>query len=236
MKKTVFSPPPIISIPIKDRDERFAVRRIFCAGRNYADHIREMGGKDSTKPPVFFAKPADALVSDGHNVPYPRASTDVHHEVELVLALGKPLCCASEDQARDAIYGLAVGVDLTRRDLQAQAKTQAAPWTSAKAFDHSAPIGAILPLDKPLGELSGFIRLSINNDLRQDGDLAQMLWSPERLLVHLSALFDLKTGDLIFTGTPAGVGPVFIGDHIKAEIEGLPPLNFAIQARTECTT
>jgi fumarylpyruvate hydrolase len=236
MKKTVFSPPPITSIPIKDCDERFAVRRVFCAGRNYADHIREMGGKDSTKPPVFFAKPADALVSDGRDVPYPRASTDMHHEVELVLALAKPLRCASEDQARDAIYGLAVGVDLTRRDLQAQAKKHAGPWTSAKAFDHSAPIGAIMPLDKPLGELGSFIRLSINDDLRQDGNLAQMLWSPVPLLVHLSELFDLKTGDLIFTGTPAGVGPISIGDHVKAEIDGLPPLHFKVQARTECTT
>jgi len=228
MNKTVFSPPAMVTIPVTGSDERFAVRRIFCAGKNYADHIREMGGIDTSRPPVIFAKPADALVSDGRDVPYPRASQDVHHEVELVLALGKPLRDASEEEAGKAVWGIATGVDLTRRDLQAQAKKHGGPWTSAKAFDHSAPIGPIKPLDKPFADQGGRICLSVNGEVRQDGDLGQMLWPPRRLLVYLSTLFDMKTGDLVFTGTPAGVGPVQIGDRIQARIDGTEPLSFTI--------
>ena len=230
MKKTVFSPPAMVTIPVTGSDERFAVRRIFCAGKNYADHIREMGGIDTSRPPVIFAKPADALVSDGRDVPYPRASQDVHHEVELVLALGKPLRDASEDEASKAVYGIATGVDLTRRDLQSQAKKHGGPWTSAKAFDHSAPIGPITALGGPLENPHGRICLSLNGEVRQDGDLAQMLWPPLPLLVYLSTLFDLKTGDLIFTGTPAGVSPVHIGDQVQAQIDGTAPLHFTMAA------
>ncbi|PHS25859.1 MAG: fumarylacetoacetate hydrolase [Robiginitomaculum sp.] len=230
MRKTVFSPPAMVTIPVAGSDERFAVRRIFCAGKNYADHIREMGGEDTSRPPVIFAKPADALVSDGRDVPYPRASKDVHHEVELVLALGKPLRDASEEEASKAVYGIASGVDLTRRDLQTQAKKHGGPWTSAKAFDHSAPIGPITPLDGALEGLHGRICLRVNGDIRQDGDLAQMLWSPLRLLTYLSTLFDLKTGDLVFTGTPAGVGPLQIGDAVQAQVDGTEPLHFTMTA------
>ncbi len=233
MNKTVFPPPPVITIPIKDCDQRFAVRRVFCAGRNYAGHIKEMGGQAGTLPPVFFAKPADALVSDGKDVPYPRATKDLHHEVELVLALGKPLSDANEAEAMGAIYGLAVGVDLTRRDLQDQAKARAAPWTSAKAFDHSAPIGPLSPVSEVPASLRGRIYLCVNGKRRQDGDLAQMLWPPARLLAHLSSLFDLKVGDLVFTGTPAGVGPLQIGDVVTAGIEALDmaPLRFAVYGK-----
>ncbi len=228
MNKTVFSPPPFTTIAIKDSELRFPVRRVFCAGRNYADHVTEMGGTVNTNPPVIFAKPADALVVDGHNVPYPRVCNDLHHEVELVLALGKPLKQASKAQAENAVFGLAVGVDLTRRDLQAQAKKHAGPWTSAKAFDSSAPIGKITPLGTPLGHLSGRINLSVNGQQRQNGDLAQMLWPPVSLLMHLSELFDLKPGDLVFTGTPAGVGPLHVGDQVEAHAHGTETLKFKV--------
>ncbi len=228
MPETVFTPPALVTIPVVDQQARFAVRRVFCAGRNYADHVVEMGGNINTSPPVFFAKPADALVSDDGDVPYPRATSDLHHEVELVLALGKPLRQASEEDACNAVYGLAVGVDLTRRDLQGLAKKKAAPWTAAKAFDHSAPIGPITPLSGPLGPLTGPIRLRVNGDVRQNGDLAHMLWPPAKLLAALSELFDLKAGDLVFTGTPAGVGPLQRGDMVDAKAHGTADLHFTI--------
>ncbi len=228
MSRTIFTPPPLITIPVVADEARFAVRRVFCAGRNYADHVVEMGGQVSTTPPVFFTKPASALVSDGHDVPYPRATTNLHHEIELVLALGKPLQQASEDDASKAVYGLATGIDLTRRDLQAQAKAKSAPWAAAKAFDHSAPIGPITPLAGPLGPLAGAIRLSVNGSIRQEGDLAHMLMPPAKLLAALSELFDLKPGDLVFTGTPAGVGPLQRNDVVVGSAHGTEGVRFTV--------
>lgn len=211
-----FDPAPQVSAPIAGSDQRFPVRRIFCVGRNYADHAREMGHDPDRDPPFFFTKPADALVTDGADVPYPKATQDLHHEVELVVALGPG----------GAIFGQAVGVDLTRRDIQAEAKKLARPWDMAKGFDASAPIGAIQPAGKAMAE--GSITLSVNGEVRQSGDVNQMIWSSDEVIAHLNGLLDLKAGDLIFTGTPAGVGAIVKGDRIEATVEGLPGLTFQL--------
>ena len=203
-----FAPAALVSLPIAGSTERFPVHRVYCVGRNYAEHVKDMGGEVGRDPPVFFAKPADALVTDGR-FPYPSLSSDVHHEVELVVALGP-----------DAqVFGHAVGLDMTRRDLQAAAKKLGRPWEVAKGFDHSAPIGAIVPGSAALA--SGAITLDVNGVRRQTGDLAEMIWSVPEILAELGKLFTLKPGDLIFTGTPSGVGPVVRGDRLDAEIAGL---------------
>ena len=211
-----FDPSPQISVPIAGSDHRFPVRRIFCVGRNYAEHAREMGHDPDRDPPFFFTKPADALVTDGADVPYPKATQDLHHEVELVVALGPD----------GKIFGQAVGVDLTRRDIQAEAKKLARPWDMAKGFDSSAPIGAIQPANQAMTE--GTISLSVNGELRQSGDINQMIWSTDEVIDHLNRLLDLQSGDLIFTGTPAGVGAIVKGDNIECEVTGLPPLSFTL--------
>ena len=206
-----FAPAPQVSLPIAGSDLRFPVHRVYCVGRNYAEHVREMGGEVGRDPPFFFAKPPDALVSDGR-FPYPTVSHDVHHEVELVVALGPDA----------AIFGHAVGIDMTRRDLQAAAKKLGRPWEVAKGFDHSAPISAIMPGMVPLA--SGAITLDVNGARRQTGDISEMIWNVPEILSELGKLFALKAGDLIFTGTPSGVGPVSRGDVLHAEIAGVGAL------------
>lgn len=206
-----FAPATPVSLPIAGSALRFPVHRVYCVGRNYAEHVKEMGGEVGRDPPFFFAKPPDALVTDGR-FPYPTLSNDVHHEVELVVALGPG--------AR--VFGHAVGLDMTRRDLQAAAKKLGRPWEVAKGFDHSAPIGAILPADGALA--SGAITLDVNGQRRQTGDLAEMIWSVPEIIVELGKLFTLQPGDLIFTGTPSGVGPVARGDRLHAEIAGVGAL------------
>lgn len=211
-----FTPPPLVSLPIAGREERFPVHRIYCVGRNYAAHAREMGGDPDREPPFFFTKPADALVCDGLDAPYPPATDNLHHEVELVVAIGPGA----------KVFAEAVGVDLTRRDLQDEAKRTSRPWDMSKGFDHSAPIGALQPGGRPLH--SGAITLSVNGESRQSGDLDQMVWTVEEILDHLGGLVELRPGDLIFTGTPAGVGPLQRGDDVHAEVAGLPPMTFKI--------
>lgn len=232
MSEYVFTPPPVTSLAIAGDARRFPVRRIFCAGRNYADHIIEMGGAPDAAPPVIFTKPPDALVCDGADVSYPRATRELHHEIELVLTLNiqgaKPLRDADEVQAAQAIFGIAAGVDLTRRDMQAAAKKAGAPWAAAKGFAASAPIGAITPLAAPPGPVQGPISLAVNGQIRQDGDLAQMLWQPARLLSYISTLFDLHSGDLVFTGTPAGVGPLRRGDQVQGKVAGTAGVAFKV--------
>ncbi|WP_375202979.1 fumarylacetoacetate hydrolase family protein [Hyphococcus sp.] len=195
----------------------FPVRRIFCIGRNYADHVREMGGDPKAQPPVFFTKPADAVAADGSVIPYAQATDNLHFEGELVVALksgGKNLDAAG---ARDAIFGYAAGCDLTRRDHQARAKDAGAPWDTAKAFDASAPVGEIIPA-VDAGDLSkGRLKTIVRGETRQDAPLAQMIWSVEDIIVALSEQFELKAGDLIFTGTPEGVGPLERGDEVAVE-------------------
>ena len=217
----VIPAPPVVTLAVDGDERRFPVRRVFCVGRNYAAHAREMGHDPDREPPFFFTKPADALVPDGATIPYPLATRDLHHEVELVVALGKGGTDISAAQALDCIFGYAVGIDLTRRDLQGEAKKLARPWDVGKAFDHSAPCSAIVPAARIGHPERGRIRLAVNGVTRQDGDLAQMIWSTPEVIAHLSRLFALAPGDLIFTGTPAGVGPVERGDVLDGQIEGV---------------
>lgn len=219
------------TLAIKDSLERFPVRRVYCVGRNYAEHSKEMGGT-GREVPFFFAKPADAILNIASDsigsMPYPSSTENLHHEVELVLVLAKGGKDLTVEQAAECIWGYAIGLDMTRRDLQAAAKKVGRPWETAKAFDHSAPISEVTPVSE-LGVLEkGSINLSVNGDLRQQGDLSDMIWQPAEALSYLSTLFELKPGDLLFTGTPAGVGAVNKGDQIRAEIAGLGALEVKI--------
>lgn len=219
--------PAIPRIPVAGGGT-FPVRRIFCVGRNYADHAREMGATPASGAergrPMFFCKPADAIVSgDDSNVPYPSATAELHHEVELVVAIGAdaPAGVLPVEQAQALVFGYAVGLDLTRRDLQAAAKAKGHPWDIAKAFDHSAPVSTLVPA-AAAGELGArAISLAVNGQLRQSGRLDQMIWNVPEILHELSQLFALKAGDLVMTGTPAGVGPLQPGDRFEATIEGI---------------
>lgn len=212
-----FPPAPQSSIPIHGSNLLFPVRRIFCVGRNYNDHVKEMGGVVGRDPPFFFTKPADAVVSDG-KFPYPSRSSDVHHEIELVVALGPDT----------GIFAYAVGIDMTRRDLQAEAKKLARPWDTAKAFDHSAPVSPLV-LISATGELKkAAITLDVNGQRRQTGNIAEMIWSVPEIIAELGSYFELKPGDIIFTGTPAGVGPVQRGDILHGAIEGIGTLDVSV--------
>lgn len=223
MTAYVINPPVETLVPVEGGGQ-FPVRRIYCVGRNYADHAREMGADPDREAPFFFSKPRDAVTSR-REVAYPPATHDLHHEVELVLALGAGGADLSPDRAKMMVYGAAVGVDLTRRDLQAEAKKNGRPWDASKGFDQSAPIGLIRPGQSPS---EGAIALTVNGETRQSGDLAQMIWSSAEVISHLSTLFRLEPGDLIYTGTPAGVGAIGRGDQIEASIAGLPPLRFSL--------
>ncbi|MGD9597393.1 MAG: fumarylacetoacetate hydrolase family protein [Steroidobacteraceae bacterium] len=221
MSQFVIPPPPQVVLPVAGRDAVFPVRRIYCVGRNYAAHARELGN-DAREPPFFFQKPADAVVAGGGTIAYPPATADLHHEVELVLAIGVGGADIPAAAARPHVFGLAVGIDLTRRDLQNAAKVAGRPWECAKAFDASAPVGAVVewPAAAGLPE-AGRIALSVNGVRRQDGNIADMTWSCAEIIAQLSKLFRLEPGDLVFTGTPAGVGPIVRGDRVVGEIEGV---------------
>ncbi len=224
----VFTPPARVSIPVQGSDAQFPVHRVYCVGRNYADHVAEMGGDPKSEPPVFFSKPATALVTGGEAVRYPQATQDLHHEVELVVTLSDGGRDLSLEQAAANVYGYAVGIDFTRRDLQAVAKKHGRPWDTAKGFDQSAPISEITPaMDAPL---SGDTRITlhVNGELRQEAVLGQMIWSVAEIIAQLSQLFELRAGDVIYTGTPAGVAAVDRGDTLHAEIDGLTALTFDI--------
>ncbi len=199
----------------------FPVRRIFCVGQNYAAHAREMGSDPSRQPPCFFTKPADAVVTGGGTVPYPPATANLHHEIELVVALGSGGAAIEPAAALTCVFGYAAGIDLTRRDLQAAAKAAGLPWDMAKGFDCSAPIGALRPAGEIGHPARGAIGLSVNGSVRQKGDLADMIWSVADVIAQLSQLVVLQAGDLIFTGTPEGVGPVQRGDLLTGTIEGV---------------
>lgn len=223
----LFPPLPTPALAVVGTDARFPVRRILCVGRNYAAHAREMGGDPNREAPFFFSKPADALAANGADVPFPSATEDLHHEAELVVALGAGGADLTEAAAERAIFGWAVGVDLTRRDLQAEAKAAGRPWDAAKGFDASAPVGAITPTST-LARPSGAIRLTVDGAVRQSGELADMIWTPAEVVARASRLWRLAAGDLIFTGTPEGVGPVRRGQRIDATIDGLSPLSFRV--------
>ncbi|WP_374341272.1 fumarylacetoacetate hydrolase family protein [Azonexus sp.] len=231
--KFVLTPPEPASLPIVGDDARFPVRRIFCVGRNYADHAREMGAVDQAEgrePPFFFTKPGDALVGgDGEVVvAYPPATANLHHEVELVVALGAGGANVAVDRAPGLIFGYAVGLDLTRRDLQAKAKEKGHPWDMGKGFDQSAVAGPLMPAAVCGHPQSGRIWLTVNGRLRQDGDLAAMMWKIPEIIANLSTLVRLEAGDLIYTGTPAGVGPLLRGDVLEAGVDGVASLRARI--------
>ena len=209
-------------------DTVFPVRRIFCVGQNYAAHAREMGTDPDREPPFFFAKPPDA-VFEGGEIAYPPLTRDLHHEVELVVALAQTLADASPAEARGAIYGYAVGIDLTRRDVQAAAKAKGRPWTLAKGFDGAAPVSPLVRAADIGHPRAGAIGLSVNGAVRQAGDLAQMSWDVDALLAELSRWITLHPGDLVFTGTPSGVGPLQPGDVGVAEVAGVGRLDFRVR-------
>ena len=220
MSSYVLPPPPPVAIPVAGGGA-FPVRRVFCVGRNYAAHAREMGGDPNREPPFFFTKPADALLPGGADMPYPPATADLHHEMELVVAIGRGGAGIAEDAALDHVWGYAAGLDMTRRDLQAQAKKDGRPWDMAKGFDHSAPIGLLHPAATIGHPARGRIALSVNGTPRQAGDLADQIWRVPEVVAFLSRLVTLAPGDLIFTGTPEGVAAAVRGDLLEGEIEGV---------------
>ncbi len=229
----VFPPPPFASLPVLGCDARFPVRRIFCVGRNYADHAREMGSlaqAEGREPPFFFMKPGDALVGgEGEiDVTYPPMTQNLHHEVEMVVALGAGGANVAVNSKNSMIFGYAVGLDLTRRDIQAQAKEKGHPWDMGKGFDQSAVAGAIMPVDRCGALADARIWLKVNDQLRQEGRLSQMSWNVADIIAELSRLVRLEAGDLIYTGTPAGVGPVVPGDVLDAGIDGVGTLRARI--------
>ncbi|OYX58166.1 MAG: fumarylacetoacetate hydrolase [Brevundimonas subvibrioides] len=217
MTSFLFPPAPTVSLPVVGDARRFPVRRILCVGQNYAAHAREMGNDPTRQAPFFFSKPADAIVTDGGDPAYPSATANLHYEVELVAAIGEG----------GAIVGWAVGVDLTRRDLQAQAKEKGRPWDAAKGFDQSAPCGPLTLGALP--EPEGAIVLTVNGETKQSSTLAEMIWNPAEIVGKAGELWALQPGDLIFTGTPEGVGPLVAGDVVEATVAGLETLRFTVR-------
>lgn len=219
-----FEAPSMVVLPVVGVEEMFPVHRIYCVGRNYAEHAREMGKDPDRDPPFFFCKPADAVVMSGDSVPYPPRTSNLHHEIELVVAIGRDGADISESEAEDFIYGYAVGNDLTRRDLQLQAREAGRPWDTGKAFDASAAITAIYPVSQVGHIRKGEIAISVDGELRQRADIRDLIWGVPEIIAELSTLFALKRGDLIYTGTPAGVGAVAPGQTMTGFIDGLGEL------------
>ena len=226
MAELVIPAPPMVVVPVQGGGF-FPVRRVHCVGRNYAEHAREMG-HDTREPPFFFDKPTDALVIEGGSIAYPPQTADFQHEIELVVAIGQDGTAVNEHVALDHVYGYAAGLDMTRRDLQAEAKKGGRPWTMAKGFDQSAPIGAIAPASRIGHPDRGAITLSVNGAERQRGDLADQIWSVPETIAFLSRLVILRAGDLIMTGTPAGVGAVRRRDVLEGAIEGVGTVSTVI--------
>lgn len=227
----VFDPAPLVSLPIEGESQQFPVHRVYCVGRNYAEHAKEMGFT-GREPPFFFLKPTDALVpvpaGTTGQMPYPSLTHQLHHEVELVVAIGKGGRNIPAAQALQHVYGYAVGLDMTRRDLQNDMKKQGRPWCIGKAFDHSAPIGPLVPAKHVPNLDQADISLHVNGDLKQCSHISQLIWSVAETIEHLSTAWTLLPGDLIFTGTPEGVGAVERGDVMTGHITGLPTLHVAI--------
>jgi fumarylpyruvate hydrolase len=227
----VFPPPHVASVPVAGIAERFAVNRIYCVGRNYEDHAKEMG-HTGREPPFFFTKPADTIVPVAPgtvgDMPYPTLTANLHHEVELVVAIGKSGQHIAAAQAVSHIYGYAVGLDMTRRDLQTDMKKQGRPWCIGKAFDHASPIAAITPVAEARDILNAQISLEVNGVQRQTSHIHQLIWNVAEIIEHLSSAWHLQAGDLIYTGTPAGVSAVVRGDLIHAQITGLSALDIRI--------
>lgn len=224
---TVIPLPAPVLLPVMNSEQTFPVRRVYCVGRNYAAHAIEMGHDPDREPPFFFQKNPDNLVQAAE-FPYPPLSTDVHHEVELVIALKQGGDAIDAADALDCVYGYAVGIDFTRRDLQAQAKAAGKPWAAAKAFEHSAPVSQIVPAQVIGHPADGNIWLKINGETKQQGNLNQMIWKTSEIIAELSKLFTLAAGDIIMTGTPSGVGPVSRGDTVSCGIDGVATLTVTV--------
>jgi fumarylpyruvate hydrolase len=228
MSGFVFEPGPRPALPVRGSDLRFPVRRIYCIGRNYLAHIREMGEADERDPPIFFQKPGDAVVEPGTTLPYPSGTADYQYEAELVAAIGVAGQDIAPGDALGHVWGYAVGLDMTRRDLQRALAKAGHPWENGKAFDHSAPCSEIVPVAQCGHPASGALTLSVNGQPRQRTDLSQLIWNIPEIIANLSRLYRLMPGDLIFTGTPDGVGPVHPGDEIEARVDGVGTLRACV--------
>ena len=228
MPEYIFAPSPVTAAPIAGSTASFPVRRVFCVGRNYADHAREMGANPDREPPFFFTKPADAVVPAAGTLAYPMLTEDLHHEIEMVIAIGKEGSRIDPKNALDYVLGYSVGVDLTRRDLQAIAKKMSRPWDWAKGFDESAPVTPIHLAEKIGHPGTGKIWLSVNGETKQAGDLADKIWPVADIISHVSHAVVIKPGDLIFSGTPAGVGALKRGDKVTGGVEGVAEFQFEI--------
>ncbi|KQU85633.1 hypothetical protein ASD00_32090 [Ensifer sp. Root31] len=215
-------------IPIEGEEISFAVRRIYCVGRNYLDHIREMKEGDERDPPFFFQKPADAIVPSGTSVPYPSATTDLQFEGELAVAIGKKGRAIRAEDAFDHVFGYGISIDLTRRDRQFECRDMSRPWEAGKSFDHSAPCGNLVRRATAGNLSTGGLTLLVNGETKQKSDISLMIWGVADIIAHLSAQYTLEPGDIILTGTPAGVGPVVPGDIIDVVFDGLPKLSVTI--------
>lgn len=227
-----FAPAPRPTLPVVDSTLLVPLRRVFCVGRNYAAHAREMGADPNREPPFFFCKPTDGVIAPDAQgltrIAYPPMTQELHHEVELVVVIGQGGANIPLDQALDHVWGYALGLDLTRRDIQAGLKAKGHPWEMGKAFDQSAPVSLVTPAAVMGHPTSGTLHLYVNGHLRQQGELADMIWPVADTVAHLSRFLTLAPGDLIFTGTPEGVGPIERGDELVATMEGLPPLRVRI--------
>jgi fumarylpyruvate hydrolase len=215
---------PVPSLPVEGTDARFPVGRIYCVGRNYAEHAREMGHDPDREPPFFFMKAANSLVDNGATIAYPVKTKDVHHEIEMVVAIGKGGKDIAVERALDHVWGYGVGLDMTRRDIQGEAKKMGRPWEMGKSFDESAPATALKPASQIGHPSKGAIWLKVNGQTKQQGDINQMIWSVAEQIAYLSGLVTLQPGDLIFSGTPAGVGPVQPGDKLEGHVDGVGDL------------
>ena len=224
----VFAKHEIPALSVTGTEELFPVHRIYCVGQNYSKHMREMGSNPERDAPFFFSKPADAVCRHGSNISYPPATKNLHHEIELVVAIGMKGINIPTTEALNHVFGYTVGLDLTRRDLQQEAKKKSRPWSVAKGFDHSAPCSVLHKVDE-VGHLEqGKITLNVNGEIRQQGDISEMIWSIPEIISILSGYFELCPGDLIFTGTPEGVGPLNRGDILEGEVEQLTKLSITI--------
>ncbi len=212
---------PVVTLPVAGSEDTYPVRRIWCVGRNYAAHAREMGSDPDREPPFFFAKPTDAIVQNGDPIPYPAGTKNLHHEIELVVAIGKAGTKISVEQALDYVYGYAVGLDMTRRDLQNAAKDTGRPWEMGKSYDFSAPCSAIQPASRIGHPDKGAIWVKVNGVTKQSSDISFLIWDVAETISHLSQLVDLRPGDLIYTGTPEGVAAVVAGDVMEGHIDGV---------------
>jgi fumarylpyruvate hydrolase len=216
--------PETPTLPVAESNQRFPVGRIYCVGRNYAEHAREMGHDPDREPPFFFMKPADAIVASGSTIPYPQITKDLHHEIEMVVAIGKGGADIPVEKALDHVFGYGVGLDMTRRDIQGEAKKMGRPWEMGKAFDNSAPCTALKTVAMVGHPDKGAIWLKVNGKFTQKGDLAEMIWNVPETIAYLSKLVTLRAGDLIMSGTPAGVGPVQPGDKLEGHVDGVGDL------------